>query len=124
MPNWTPLSRQSPIVSTEAVVGIQVGGKYLSLNRAAVNALGGAEYVEIVYDKNERLVGLMPSVKTPSSYPLQGQSNASGKRISGKTLVRVMNIDVSRPMRYEAKVQDGMLVIDLKSGGLGSSRSG
>jgi hypothetical protein len=80
-----------------------------------VELLGGSTDVELVYDPTERLIGIKPSPKSATSFPLQG-SDASTRRISAKTLVKAMNIDASEAKHYDAEFKDGYLVVDLRSG--------
>lgn len=107
--------RAAPLVSAPFVT-LQKKGP-LSLNQAAYEAIGKPAAVELLYDRSNRLIGLRPTEPTnPRAYPVRAQA-ARNYLIAGQAFTKYYDIDTSVARRYEVEVRDGMLVIDLKTGG-------
>jgi len=114
MPKWLQFDRRVRTEPSEPNVGIQKDG-ILFLNRAAVEALGSPAFVELLYDPEERLIGIKPAQNSSSTYPLRRKKQGSGSSISGQGLLRRLGVDTSRAFRCPARLIDGVLTIDLKS---------
>lgn len=92
----------------------------ISLNAAAHAAIGSPEAIELLYDRDERLVGLRAVDATAEhAYPIRGQAGKpSGPfMVSGTAFVRHYGIDTSASRRWLGSAEDGLLVIDLKQPG-------
>jgi len=96
----------------------------ISLNRAAWKLLDDAAFVELLFDPQERVIGLRPTSETnPNAYPVRPQgSNANSDKgpvlIAGQLFTKYYGIDTEQAMRYVGpQVQDGILCVDLKSEG-------
>lgn len=99
------------------MVTIQKGGHF-SLNRAAYEILGTPEAVELLYDRENELIGFQPaSPKSPRAYPVKTLgTNATGRLIAGRAFCKYYDIDATVARRFEVEMHDGgILVIDLKS---------
>jgi hypothetical protein len=117
MPEWRSLERGARAIAGTPTVGIQATKGNLTLNQAAFIALGSPEAVEVLYDPDERLIGLRAATLSTATYPVHKQGKSATYWIAGKALVRAMNLDVSRARRYDATLLDGVLTLDLKQGG-------
>jgi hypothetical protein len=122
MPHWKVLERHSRPATKLPVVGIQKKG-ILSLNQGAVNALGIPEAVEVLYDEEERLFGIRPAESSARTYPLRKMGSSGTYLISAKAIADVLGIDTTIARRYDAKMIEDVLVVDLKTDGIESGRS-
>jgi hypothetical protein len=102
----------------EPAVTIQKRGA-LSLNNAAFEVLGEASYVELLYDPDERLIGIRRSDEdTPHAYAIRGTGiNQATRVVSGKAFLAYYDIPRDVARRWIAEERNGMLVIDLKQPG-------
>ena len=99
----------------ELFVTIQRRGNF-SLNRAAFQALGGPQSVEILFNRAKRLIGFRPTdPDNGRAVPVRKQSNADSYMIAGLTFTKEYDIDTTVARRYAAKMQENMLVVDLNS---------
>ena len=108
--------RQRLTPAREPYVTIQRKGIF-SLNRAAYEALGSPESVELLYDRDERLIGIHkvdPSMD--HAYIVRTQRGANWL-ISGRAFMNYYEVDVSEPRRRMAQMQGDVLVVDLKEPG-------
>ncbi len=120
--------RMAPLGKTPSVT-IQKKGIF-SLNRAAAALMDNPQAVELLFDKEEQIIGLRPiDEASPHAYPLRPQSahKETGPLLLGGTLfVQHYNIDTAISRRWVPTWQDGILCIDLKQPGteVSSNRSG
>jgi hypothetical protein len=85
----------------------------LSLNRPAHEGIGEARAVQLLYDPDERIVGLRPvEPGTPDSYDVR--MKGANRNISFSGFAKHWGIDTSTSRRYRAEMIDGVLAIDLK----------
>jgi hypothetical protein len=109
----TPLTK-APVVT------IQKRG-VMSLNRAAHALIGEAATVELLYDRDEQLVGIRPvSDDVPHAYPVRPQATTKQTGpllIAGTAFVQYYDIDTSISRRWTPTVRDGVLCVDLKEPG-------
>lgn len=119
MPNWVTFDKYATPTPGEPFVTIQRGGKLITLNGAAYRALESPEAVELLYDPDERLVGLRPAdSRSARAYIVrQMAKSTSTHTIAGAAFVQHWGIDTSIALRYPAYMDDGCLVIDLKQKG-------
>lgn len=109
----TPLAK-APVVT------IQKRG-VISLNRAAHTLIDEAQTVELLYDRDETVVGIRPVADdVPHGYPVRPQS--SGKTtgpllIAGTAFVQYYGIDTTTSRRWTPTVRNNVLCIDLKEPG-------
>jgi hypothetical protein len=92
----------------------------ISLNKAAFDALGQPETVELLYDSEARLVALR---KVDSSVEHAYQVRAPVENhatwlVSGAAFMSYYEIDNSESVRRPARLDDDLLVIDLNHPGV------
>ncbi len=119
--------RFAPLVK-QPYVTLQKKG-ILSINKAAYLALGSPAAVELLYDRDEQVIGLRPVEPTVEhAYPIRnaGDENANAFMLSGTAFTHYYEIPTPTSMRYPAAITDGMLCIDLKCAGteVTSNRAG
>lgn len=113
MTNFEVFKRQSVPITKEPMVTIQKRGN-ISLNQAALVALGEPESVELLFDKEERLIGFRSvDSATPHAYHVRRQSNSRSVLIAGRAFTQYFDIDTDVARRYSATVQGDILVVDL-----------
>lgn len=102
----------------EPSVTIQKRGA-LSLNNAALEAIGSPAFVELLYDREERLIGIRRSDQdTPHAYAVRGTGkNQATRVVSGKAFLSYYDIPRDVARRWIVEERDGMLIIDLKQPG-------
>lgn len=109
--------------SKEPFATIQRKGP-ISFNRAAVELVGIPESVVLLYDAERKLVGLKPAeTNDPLAFTLRSQGkNTNTYIVAGHAFARYFGLDTSVARRYPVSVQEhdgeGVLVIDLKGGGM------
>lgn len=101
----------------------------LSLNRAAYALIGSPNAVELLWDPDQRVIGIRPSDEAnPNAYPARPQSKA-GKGpilVAGSMFTQYYEIDTAQSLRYVPVEQGGILCIDLTHPGqpVNNNRSG
>jgi hypothetical protein len=111
--------RQRRAPSTDPFVTIQKKGTF-ALNQAAYDALAAPKTVELLYDRDEQLIAIR-KVTQGFEYGLnvrQGTNSRVTWQISGKGFLKFYGVHVSRAVRRPARIENGMLVIDLNDPGV------
>jgi hypothetical protein len=110
--------RQRVAPSAEPVITIQKKGIF-RLNRAAYDAVGAPEAVELLYNRDKRLIAMRKAKPgLPRAFALLTRdSHGDSWYISGRGFLRFYGIEVARSVRRQAHVENGMLVIDLNDPG-------
>jgi hypothetical protein len=110
--------RQRAAPATEPTLTIQRRGT-LSLNTPAFDALERPKHVELLFDPDEKLIGLRKAASTaPHAYPVRGiGKNAATHAISGKGFLKYYGIKLDVARRWPAVKQGDVLVVDLKRPG-------
>ncbi len=108
-------NKRAATSSKVPMVTIQKDGEF-SMNKAAHDAFGAPDAVEILYDREEKLIAFRPApVDGALSFPVKPQgNNSTGRQIAGKAFAKYYELDVTVARRYTARVKDGMLIVDLK----------
>jgi hypothetical protein len=107
--------RGTPVIK-EPTVTVQKNGS-IALNRPAYGALGEPTAIELLFDREERIIGMRGvSRKTGHSYPVRNtESNPGQYLISGVAFTKYYEIKTDVSRRYPAHVnEDGILCVDLK----------
>jgi len=106
--------RNAPLAKSPSVT-IQKRGIF-SINKTAHKMIGEAETVELLFDKENQVIGLRPANMSPNAYAIRPQSaRATGQAIlSATAFTQYYDIDTSVSRRWEPSVKDGILCIDLK----------
>jgi hypothetical protein len=109
--------RRAAPAPKEPFVTIQKGG-LISFNRAAYQALGEPEAIELLYNRAERIIGFRKAdPKSPRSYPMREQNRGGSHLIAGTAFLRHYEINMDVARRYQADTQDNIVLVDLKRGG-------
>lgn len=93
----------------------------ISLNQTAYQAFGSPAAVELLYDRDARVVALRPiDARARHSYPVRSANRrGSGPYVvSAVAFTRFYDIDTSTSMRWPAMVRDGALHADLSARGI------
>lgn len=108
--------KRSAAATKSPMVTLQRGGPF-SLNKAAHHLVGSPEAVELLYDRENRLIGFKPvSSSSPRAFPVRPQGkNESTFMIAGQAFAKYYELDTTKARRYAVYRQDDMLVLDLKS---------
>lgn len=85
-----------------------------SINRVAHKLIEEPETVELLFDKENKVIALRPS-KEPHAYSIRPQSSRDTGQVilSATAFTQYYDIDTSVSRRYKPYEQDGMLCIDL-----------
>ena len=101
-------------VTAEPLVTLQRSGGF-ALNQAAYEALGEPKRIELLYDRDERIIGFRPTEDAQAhTYPVS-QANASHYyTFSGHAFRTHYGLDERDTGRFRARLIDGLLTVDLK----------
>ncbi len=117
MPTFEVFNRRTAPSTTQPLVTIQKRGT-MSLNRSAFEALGEPDAVELLYDREERLLGFRPvDPAVPHAYRPRKQGNAANYILAGQAFTQYYGVETGTARRYRAKLLDDVLVVDLKQPG-------
>ena len=115
MRNFEAFTGRSAPVATQPTMTIQQKGTF-GLNRAAVEALGKAERVELLFDRGARVIGLRPvDESVPHGYPVRRQNASHSYVVAATAFCQTYGIPTDRARRYTASTEDGILVVDLNT---------
>lgn len=108
--------KRSAAATKSPMVTLQRGGPF-SLNKAAHHLVGSPEAVELLYDKENELIGFKPaSSSSPRAFPVRPQGpNGSTLMIAGQAFAKYYGIDTSKARRYGVEKRDNILILDLNS---------
>lgn len=96
----------------EPSVTIQKRG-LISINGAAHALIDRAQVVELLFDKDRKVIALRPADASPRAYELRKPSRSGQTMLSAVAFTQAYDIDTSISRRYQPHVEDGMLCIDL-----------
>lgn len=107
-------------ISTVPAVTIQKRGLF-SLNDAAYKMLGEPEFVNFLWDADDKLIALQSTdEKDLNGYPARRQNSSKSTGpvlLAGSMFTRFIDLDTSQARRWTPEFKDGALVIDLKTEG-------
>jgi len=109
--------KRAATATKNPMVTVQRGGNF-SLNRAAYQAMGEPETVELLFDRENRFIGFRPVPSTSArGFPVRPQGKASPTTfmIAGHAFAKHYEIDASTARRYGVQMQDDILVLDLNA---------
>jgi hypothetical protein len=117
MPTFEVFTGRGTAVTKTPVVGILASGT-LSVNAPAFELMGRPEAVELVYDPNERIVGMRPtSPEAPHAYRVRKEGHAASYSVAGKAFCDYYGIPMKPSRRYPAQMYGDVLGVDLKQEG-------
>lgn len=104
--------RMAPLAKAPSVT-IQKRGIF-SINKTAHKLIGESDTVELLFDKDAKIIALRPS-NEPHAYAIRPQSaRETGQVIlSATAFTQYYDIDTRVSRRYKPYAEDGMLLIDL-----------
>lgn len=119
VPNFQTFRKRMVPLAKAPYVTIQRRGT-MSFNAAAHAALGQPEAIELLYDPDERIIGVRgvdPTVE--HAYPLRTMpgKHESGFIVSGTAFTKFYGISTEISKRYRAELDGDILCIDLKQPG-------
>ena len=96
----------------------------ISINPSAYRLMGEPEYVDLLFDRDRNLVAIRPSDDEENGHKVrQAARSGSPAVVSGTAFMRYYGIDAPVSRRWEPKVEEGMLVIDLNEASRPTGRS-
>lgn len=105
--------RRAAPVSATPMVTLQRKGLF-SLNRAAFEALGEAQTVTLLYNRERRIIGIRPTEpSSPRAYPVRRVGQGHTYIIAGTAFTSYYQIPTDTARRYVAAMLGDMLTIDL-----------
>ena len=117
MPNFQVFDKRAVPMKKRPQVTIQAKGT-LSFNASAHHLLGEPKAVELLYDREERIIGFRPTKPDGlNAYPMRSVSAGGNFVVAGIAFLKYYDIPFGIPIRYEAKFADGVLMVDLKGEG-------
>jgi hypothetical protein len=115
MKQWE-LFEKIPVGRTARIMRVSVNERGIfSLNQKAFDELDQAEYVELYFDKINKLIGVKP-VKADSKFAYAVKQNGKAKSYLVRALafLSYYNIKITGTMLFpEPILEDGMLVLDM-----------
>jgi hypothetical protein len=111
--------RQRVPVTSEPAITIQKRGA-ISMNGPAYNALQSPDHLELLYDRDEQLIGMRKVDSTvPHAYIVRplGKSGTT-HLVSGNAFMAYYGIETGTAKRWIAEMRDDTLVVDLKQPGI------
>lgn len=102
--------RHAPLRGTPSVT-VQKRG-IVSINGPAHKLIDGAQVVELLFDRDRRVMGIRPAKPSPRAYELREPSRTGQTILSATSFVDAYGIDTTVSRRYEPFVEDGMLCIN------------
>ncbi|MGI8667346.1 MAG: hypothetical protein ACR2N4_15200 [Jatrophihabitans sp.] len=117
MPDFEVFTKRLVPLKKTPLLTIQKRGT-ISLNRSAFVALGEPDAVELLYDRDERVVGLRPvEAAMEHAYPVRSATaKGSGPYvISAIAFTKFYEINTDQSLRWQAHLVGDVLCIDLDS---------
>ncbi len=117
MPNFETFDKRAVPMTKRPQVTIQAKGT-LSFNASSYHVLGKPEAIELLYDREERVIGFRPVDKDSlNAYPMRPVSAGGTYVVAGNAFLKYYDIPFGSPVRYDADYADGILMVDLKKEG-------
>ncbi len=120
MPEFETFKKRMVPLTKSPYVTIQRRGT-MSFNVAAHAALGSPEAVELLYAKDDQIIGVRAIDKSVEhAYPIRAVGGNSGTAstfiVSGAAFTKYYGIDTTESKRYPAALVDDVLCLDLNAG--------
>jgi hypothetical protein len=123
MPNWEVFDRKARPSVKQPLVTLQASGTF-SMNEASYDAIGRPDQVELLYDKDERIIGFRPATdESPHSYPIKPQQNGRTYQTGGRAFCAYYDIEHPKARRFGGELIDGVLAINLKGEATSAERA-
>lgn len=106
--------RALPMVKRPQVT-IQAKGT-IGLNRACFELLGKPDAVELLYDREAKLIGFRAvDPNSQHAYPMRAVNSGSTYIVAGTRFLNYYDIPIGIARRYNVAMQAGILTLDLNS---------
>lgn len=102
--------RQAPMRGAPSVT-VQKRG-IVSINGPAHNFIKAERVVELLFDRDRRVMALRPAEPSANTYELRKPSKSGQTLVSATAFMDAYDIDTSVSRRYEPFEENGMLCID------------
>lgn len=103
-------TRGSAPRTSAPVVTVQKRG-IVSINGPAHDLIGKTKVVEVLFDRERRIMALRPSEPSANSYNLRKPTKTGQTTLSATAFTKRFDIDTTVSRRYEPFVEDDMLCI-------------
>lgn len=114
MPDFEVFDRKAKPKAAQPLVTLQASGTF-SMNEASYEALGEPDEIELLYDREEQIVGFRAaSESSPHSYPIKPQPNGRTFQTGGRAFCSHYGIETGAARRFAADLMGDILAIDLK----------
>lgn len=126
MPNWQKFDNTSVSWGLLEEPAVTITKRsVLSMNAAAHRDLGSPTYVELLFDREERIIGVRPaSLLDPGALQVWFPSGkTSPAQVSVGRFLKYFGIPVADTLRRPAAMDDGVLCVDLNHPGVPVGRS-
>lgn len=87
----------------------------VSLNTAAHEIIDKQVVVELLFDRERRVMALRPADPSSRTYKLRKAASGNQMLLSATAFMKVYDVDVTVTKRYQPFKEDGMLCLDLSS---------
>jgi hypothetical protein len=95
----------------------------ISLNRTAFEALGSPLYVELLFHRAKRLIGIRHADRDGKhSIPVRKQGHSKSYIIAGLAFAKEYDIGISVARRFEASLDENMLIVNLNGASMDATR--
>lgn len=113
MPKFEVFDPQKASRVVEPFVSLQRKGTF-TLNRAAYDALEQPSHVELLFDREEQVIGFRPVEPSESTaYAVRSTDPTGSFAVAGLAFVKHFGIDTQVARRWPATVDDGVLCVKL-----------
>ncbi|MEW1982401.1 hypothetical protein AB0333_15955 [Citricoccus sp. NPDC079358] len=102
--------RSAPMKGTPSVT-VQRRG-IVSINGPAHKLIKGAQVVELLFDKERRVMAIRPAEPSARTYEMREPSKSGQTLVSAVAFMEAYDIDTTVSRRYEPFEEDGMLCIN------------
>jgi hypothetical protein len=111
---WTKLSRRSSLRSEKPSIGIQKNGR-LSWNTGTQNALRSPQYVELLYDRDTRRLGIRRvEVEDIDTFQVRKAEKQQSWGISALGALNTIGISAAKAYRRFAKTDGDIVFITVE----------
>jgi hypothetical protein len=124
MPDFEVFDQKRRQTAKTPLITLQARGAF-SFNEAAYEAMGRPQRIELLFAPEERIVGFRPTNgDVPHAYPIHKQPNGrTFQSGGGKAFCNHYGIPTGQSRRFEGRMYDGILGIDLNEQPIQSRRS-
>jgi hypothetical protein len=106
--------RSKPVSSKVMRVSLNPRGTF-SLNHATFEAMGHPEAVELLFDRESKVVGFKPvGLDVRHAYQVRTQKNSKSYLVGAQAFCKYYEIEPPQTMAFEPELADGILEVDLK----------